>query len=290
LFRYLLLISFIITISFSQDTININQFDSLKTSSVVNHKSVIIIKDPDNFDVRMFRSINNSRSSLKDAVFPYIDKSAPPMTFLLPMTTLIYGRLSKHNYDENTGYLLGVAEGLNLFITFGTKYTLKRKRPYAALQNVFCKDNTDTDPYSFPSGHTSISFASAVMFNLRYPKYPQVYVPMYLYSIIVAYCRPYFGMHYPSDLLGGAIVGAGSSVLIYSLRSSLFKIKNKILSEEIEDKGSINGNTIAIFGGVFAASSFIGHILFNENDKIRIDLSPYGRNNEMLNFIFKVRF
>ena len=290
MFRYLLLIYFIINLSFSQDTINFKQYDSLKTSAEDKHKSIINKKDPDNFDVRMFRSINRKRSSFKDAVLPYFDRSAPPLAFIMPMSTLIYGRLSKNHYDENTGYLLGISEGLNLFLTFGTKYIVKRNRPYASLDKVYCKDNIGTDPYSFPSGHTSIAFSIAAMFNLRYPKYPQVYVPMYLYGIIVAYGRPYFGMHYPSDLLGGALIGAGSSILVYSLRSTLFKMKNKILSEEIEDAVSINGNTIAIFGGAFVASSLLGQVLFDDNNKVRLNISPYGSNNEMINFNINVRF
>lgn len=245
--------------------------------------------DPDNFDVRLFRSINRSRTSFKDKVLPITDRSGPPMGFVLPISAFVYGRASKHYYDENTGFLLGLTEGLNLFTTFGLKFAVNRKRPYAALGNVYYQQVDKTDPYSFPSGHTSITFAIAVLYNLRYPKYPQVYVPMYLYSIVVAYGRPYFGMHYPSDLLGGAMVGAGSAVLIYSLRNHLLKFKNNILSENKEDTGTINGNNALIFGSAFVVSGLIGEFVLHTN-KVNISFSPYYPNHSLLNLNLMLSF
>jgi hypothetical protein len=209
------------------------------------------------------------------------------MAFVMPITEISYGRLSKHTYDENSGYLLGISEGLNLLLTFGTKFMVKRKRPYAALENVYHRENVGTDPYSFPSGHTSITFTIAALFNLRYPKYPQVYVPMYLYSLIVAYGRPYFGMHYPTDLLGGAVIGTGSSILIFSLRNHLFRLKNKILSESKDDTGSINGNNIILFGCAFIISNLIGQLIAEKNDKINMSYMPDGTGGR---FNIRVKF
>jgi hypothetical protein len=128
------------------------------------------------------------------------------------------------------------------------------------------------------------------MLNLRYPDYPQVYAPAYFYSLIVAYGRPYLGMHYPGDLLGGAFVGAGSALLVYSLRKPLFKMKNKILSEDKPDEGSINGKNIIILGSALTASAILGQFLFNDNEKIQLTVSPYGRTNEIMSLNFNVRF
>jgi membrane-associated phospholipid phosphatase len=285
----LLILFFSISVCYSQDTNKINP-DSLIQGRKINIVFDYDKKDPDNFDVKLFRSINNNRSKFKDAVIPIFDRSAPPITLFMPLGMMVYSRLKKNYYDENSGYLLGGSEFLSLVLTYGLKSYFKRPRPYVALDHVYSKFATATDPYSFPSGHGSVSFTMAVMLNLRYPNYPQVYVPVYLYSLIVSYGRPYLGMHYPTDLLGGALIGAGSSALIYSLRSHLFKIKNKILSEDKPDEGSIDGKMIYIFGSAFAASSLLGQLLFRDNDKIQLSVLPYGKGNDMLSVNFNIRF
>lgn len=291
------IIALVINCPYAQNSTNSRHYDTLITTAQdklnILYPSVLLFnsparKDPDNLDVQLFRSINNSRSNWKDAVLPIVDRSGPPMSLFMPLSAFIYGRASKNHYDENTGYLLGIAEGLNLFTTFGLKYTINRKRPYAALENVYHKEIDRTDPYSFPSGHTSITFTMSILYNLRYPGYPQIYVPMYIYSLIVAYCRPYFGMHYPSDLLGGAIVGAGSAALIFSLRSQLLKFKNNILSENKEDTGSIYGKNGYIFLGSCVISGIIGHFVL-QSDKVKLSILP-DENIEKMKFNLRVRF
>lgn len=284
----ILFLAIVISCSYSQDTWKSGTFNIQKKTTGSDRP--VIRKDPDNFDINLFRSINNSRSKFKDAVIPVFDRSAPPMALFLPLTTMVYSRYKKNYYDENTGYLTGGSEFLTLLLTFGVKSFFERPRPYTVLDSVYVKNASMTDPYSFPSGHTSIAFTMAVMLNLRYPDYPQVYVPAYLYGLIVAYGRPYLGMHYPSDLLGGAAIGAGSALLIYSLRKPLFKMKNNILSEDKPDEGSINGKNLIIFGSAFTASAILGQILFNDNQKIQLTVSPYGRSNEIMIMNLNVRF
>ena len=115
----------------------------------------------------------------------------------------------------------------------------------------------------------------ATMFALRYPKYPQVYAPMYLWALMVAYGRPYFGLHYPSDLLGGALIGSGSSILIYSLRKELFNFKNQVLGEEKNDDGSINGGVVTFFGASLALSSILDNFVFRQGQEKKFFISPW---------------
>ena len=229
-FKTTIILFFLPIVIYSQDTINFKMYDSLKTKTedsgnrIINYYT-ISRPDPDNFDVRLFRKINNSRSPLKTKILNTTDNSMLPVSILVPPALMVYGRVRQKTYDENTGFLLFTSEVTSVALTFGTKILVNRQRPLNALNNVHSKGSPILDVYSFPSGHTSSSFALATMFTLRYPKYPQVYAPMFIWSLMVAYGRPYFGMHYPSDLLAGAIIGSGSSILIYSLRKELFKFK-----------------------------------------------------------------
>ena len=237
--------------------------------------SSIKYNDPDNLDCRIFRSINNSRSPLKTKVLNTFDNSMLPVAVMLSPSLFIYGRVRQKTYDENTAYLAFTSELTNFAVTFGLKTFIKRRRPLQALENVQGKQMPVLDIYSFPSGHASTTFSLATMFALRYPKYPQVYAPMYLWALIVGYGRPYFGMHYPSDVLAGALIGSGSSILIYSLRKELFSIKNNLLNESKNDDGSINGGVLTFFAGAFAISAIFDNFIFKEDPGKRFFISPW---------------
>ncbi len=269
----------------SQDTINFRAFDSLKTSSedrsrIKKDNNILLLNencapDPDNYDTRLFRKINNSQTPFKTKVLNVTDRSMMPVSVLVPTSLFAYGRLRRKTYEENTGYLMSISAFTNLAVTFGIKTIVKRERPINKLQNVYMNGTPALDVYSFPSGHTSSGFAMATMFALRYPKYPLVYAPVFAWSLIVAYGRPYFGMHYPSDLLVGALIGTGSSIAIFSLRKELFNLKNRILSEDREDTGSINAGAATFFVGSFIASALVDSFITGGRVKNRMFISPW---------------
>jgi undecaprenyl-diphosphatase len=57
---------------------------------------------------------------------------------------------------------------------------------------------------SFPSGHAATSFAAATMLSFAYPRLAPV---LYLLAAGVAFSRVYVGVHYPLDVIGGAVLG-----------------------------------------------------------------------------------
>jgi membrane-associated phospholipid phosphatase len=297
MFKLILYITFTLIIvepNFSQESINFKLFDSLKTFNENYHKASLTVvsasTDPDNFDTKGFRTINNSRSKFKDGFFNTVDRTTFPVAILVPISLFAYSRAYDKTFDENSAYLLSIAEATSLALTIGTKYIVKRTRPIDALAKVYTRVGGSVDKYSFPSGHTSTSMCIAAMFTLRYPDYPLVYAPMFAWSVIIAYGRPYFGMHYPTDLFAGAIYGAGSAVLIYSLRSEFFKFKNDILNEEKNDEGSINSGTASFFVGSFIASSVFNAVFFGNNGKVMITALPmfdsYGSSGMRLRIQF----
>jgi undecaprenyl-diphosphatase len=58
--------------------------------------------------------------------------------------------------------------------------------------------------HSFPSGHAATSFACATTLALAFPR---LAVPLYVLAVAIAFSRVYVGVHYPLDLLGGAVLG-----------------------------------------------------------------------------------
>ena len=89
------------------------------------------------------------------------------------------------------------------FSSFFLKNLIARVRPC----NVFTDLNvlvTCTESFSFPSSHAVNNFAAAIFFAKLFPKLKWSF---FIVAILEAFSRPYVGVHYPSDAVGGALIG-----------------------------------------------------------------------------------
>jgi membrane-associated phospholipid phosphatase len=77
-----------------------------------------------------------------------------------------------------------------------------------------------------PSAHTSSAFATATSLSLAFPKW-YVVVPSFVWASSVGYSRMHLGVHYPSDVLVGALVGSGSAFLTQKANQWLNKKREK---------------------------------------------------------------
>ncbi|NUN10887.1 MAG: phosphatase PAP2 family protein [Ignavibacteriaceae bacterium] len=78
-----------------------------------------------------------------------------------------------------------------------------RIRPCNVLPDAITPLGTQ-GTYSFPSNHALNNFAVAAFFSLIYPKLKYL---LYTVASLIALSRVYLGLHYPSDILGGAVIG-----------------------------------------------------------------------------------
>lgn len=120
----------------------------------------------------------------------------------LPATAFISSLIDG---DKKSSWQFAKAFGTNLVLTYALKYTINKPRPDGA-----------TDGHAFPSGHTSAAFQGASFIQRKYGW--EYGIPAYILAGFVAYSR-IEGLnerHDCWDVLGGIIVGIGSTCLFTS--------------------------------------------------------------------------
>lgn len=165
-----------------------------------------------NSDIELLRKINLNRNKNLDGVFTGITKSAAPLAIGLPVVLLGYGLIKKDSVSSYNGIYIGASVVVASGTVFMLKHIVDRPRPYVTYPDI---DNVTTESSpSFPSNHTSTAFSLATSVSIAYPKW-YVIAPAFLWAGTVGYSRMDLGVHYPSDVLMGAIIGAGSAYLCY---------------------------------------------------------------------------
>ena len=104
-------------------------------------------------------------------------------------------------------------------VSIALKYIVQRPRPYDKYAGDIVGLQHLSDP-SFPSGHTSLCFAAATSLTLCCPRW-YVALPAYLWAGAVGYSRMYLGVHFPSDVLAGALIGTGCAILSHLIRQRI---------------------------------------------------------------------
>lgn len=119
------------------------------------------------------------------------------------------------------------------FSSFFLKNLIGRVRPC----NVFTDLNvlvTCTESFSFPSSHAVNNFAAAMFFGKLFPKLKWSFFTV---AILQAFSRPYVGVHYPSDVIGGTLIGLFFGYIfafIVIKIDSLFKQRNTKITDRYE--------------------------------------------------------
>ena len=72
--------------------------------------------------------------------------------------------------------------------------------------------------YSFPSGHATVSFACAATLALAVPR---LSIPLYTLAVLISFSRVYVGVHYPLDVVAGAILGIAIARALRMLGAAL---------------------------------------------------------------------
>jgi undecaprenyl-diphosphatase len=165
-------------------------------------------------DYLLFTTINGlaGRSAVVDALMVGSAKYLP-LIFALALIALW---LTWKPRNQRGAFLAGGSALIALGIGQLIGHAFPRPRPYVAHSvNLLITRSADT---SFPSDHATLGFAVAVMvwqYNRRVGAW------LLILAFILAFSRVFVGAHYPGDVVGGAILGSVTSVVIAFLSESV---------------------------------------------------------------------
>ena len=110
-----------------------------------------------------------------------------------------------------------IAFAIELPIYLLVKNSIRRNRPHEAIEgfNAFLKK--PSDKFSFPSGHTAGAFLMATLISHYYPEFGLF---SYVLATLVGCSRICLGVHFPTDILAGMVLGVSSAVISLSIIGS----------------------------------------------------------------------
>jgi len=171
-------------------------------------------------DIDMLKDINLNRHKQLDGFFRSVTNSAGPLAISFPIILLVIGLIKKDTIKRQNSFYIGSSVLSSAIISNILKYSIDRTRPFITYS--FIEKVTGGASPSFPSGHSTDAFAFATAVSLTWPRW-YIIIPSYVWAFAVGYSRMDLGVHYPSDVLVGAVIGAGSAYLCYKGQQKLIK-------------------------------------------------------------------
>jgi len=162
-----------------------------------------------------------------DFIMPYIteeDYWRIPI-LLIWLSLIIFGGKKGRNVALLVVLILALSDQITNFVL---KPLVGRTRPCFVLNNVRLLIN-QPHSFSFPSSHATNMAAMATLFSVKYRKYTWFFVSV---ASLVAFSRMYVGVHYPSDILSGVLVGILCAAVVLWLEQWIKNLWQKKMREK----------------------------------------------------------
>jgi len=163
-----------------------------------------------NWDINTLHHVNSWHGNFIHGYSSFISTTEPYLALGVPVSMMAAGWFKHDEALMKDALYVGVAVAGSFVFAYGMKYIVDRTRPYYAYPDLIQARSMEDTP-SFPSGHAASSFALATSLCIKYPKW-YVIVPSALWATSVGISRMHEGVHYPTDVMGGAAIGIGCAI------------------------------------------------------------------------------
>lgn len=164
-----------------------------------------------NWDIQTLHKINKLDGKFVRNFSKAASKTTPYIVAGVPLGMIVYAGFSKDKELLADALYIGSSVGEAVVLTYGMKHLIGRERPFERYSDKINAQNIPNSS-SFPSSHTASAFSLAASLSIKYPKW-YVIAPSTAWACSVGFARMNEGVHYPSDVIAGAIIGTGCAVV-----------------------------------------------------------------------------
>lgn len=166
-------------------------------------------------DEHILEHLADGRTPGQTALWRAISNANNYVDVGIPAGLLVAGLIRNDDPMKRNALYTAGSTAVSFLLDYAIKKLVKRPRPF--ITDIHLVPVYRPGEYSFPSGHTSSSFGTMTALSRAYPKW-YVIAPAMLWSTSVGYSRMYLGVHYPTDVAAGAVLGAGSAFMMGFLK------------------------------------------------------------------------
>ncbi len=169
----------------------------------------------DDIDLQILQKIEASRTGTQTTILRTVSDLNNYVNAAVPVGLLVAGIIDNNKDMRQNALYVASSAASTALLNLAVKQIFKRQRPFRV--HVTLTPVYQPGGYSFPSGHTSLSFATATALSRAYPKW-YVIIPSFLWAGTVGYSRIYLGVHNPSDVATGSLLGIGTASALSFIR------------------------------------------------------------------------
>ncbi len=166
------------------------------------------------FDSQIVKYISFLRNSILDGFFLLITLISSEIIIFFVLTALFLWTENKRRWI----FPLWASLGISAIISFILKITVQRLRPFqsgiVSLLPKLQEASFSIWNFSFPSFQTMLAFCAIPILYEQFPKFRKAWIGI---AVLVGFSRVYFGLHFMSDVISGALIGYLIGMLVIKI-------------------------------------------------------------------------
>lgn len=180
-------------------------------------------------NVDLFYFFNhNFQNAIFDNIMPIVTHFGGFKVLVVVLIVIIlYAHLKGKRTLRRLTILALIAFLCSDIVTAILKHVIREPRPFVSLDNVRLLIS-ENDPLSFPSGHTTSTLSVVTFYVLNMKElvkkhYMLIDAALIIFAIVIPFSRMYVGVHYPGDVLAGAVIGIIGALIINKYKNRIIK-------------------------------------------------------------------